>query len=135
MGVLGTCEVTLTNNSMTLGGQYLSGANDFLNNSGSNLKMIGVVSLSGNASLAHKQEKARLLVSQIGQLENPVVAEYFRGSVSAGHFSAVRNYRNLWQGDVSVTVRTVDDYGSYDRLWALHGAWTLESGVFTLVNK
>ena len=138
---MGTCKVLLTDNSLTTGHGYITGANNFLKSSGSGLKMIGYYSdprAYAGWDLFDEQ-KARLIVQNVGYAENPVVAEYFRGSVSAGHFSAIREYRNLWQGNVDVTVKTVDDYNAsnhqYDRFWSLQGAWTLESGVFTLVNK
>ena len=95
--------------------------------------MIGNVS-NAPTNKDNAAAKARIIVQELGYKENPVVAEYFRAA-KKGHFSAIRQYRNIWQTYVTVNVKTVDDTGEYDRYYSLDSVWILQAGVFSLVNK
>lgn len=131
---MGTCKPPTTTESMTLGGAYMKGANDFLRDAKSDLKLIGSYSTTDDHRRFDAKNKANLIAQHVGRNENPVVAEYFR-SLTGGHFSAIRQYRNMWQGDVEVTIKTVDDYDGNDRFYSLSSGWVAQTGVFTLVNK
>ena len=130
---MGTCKPPFTTESLTTAGAFLKGANDFLSDAKSDLKLIGTYSSSeGQGNTKNAPAKARLIVQELGYKENPMVVEYFRNLPTSGHFSAIKAYRNTWQVNVTVTVTTVDDPGHY---YSLDTIWSLQTGVFALVQK
>lgn len=122
---MGSCN--LPDGTMTLASGFARGANRFLKDQGSELRLrYNYSHYAGNVWSA--RTKARILKQEIGENNNPVVAEYFRGFFK-GHFSPVTEYRITYGITTGVKVRTMDDR----RKWrSLSGIWGTERGVFYL---
>lgn len=119
---------------LTVGGNFANGANRFLYDQRSPLKMVSNVShYAGNTWSA--PAKADILIKHIGT-DRPVIAEYFRGFTN-GHFSPVVDYAVYGNGSSGLNIRTVDDL-QYEKVYtwySLSGTWGTERGVFALELK
>jgi hypothetical protein len=58
--------------------------------------------------------------------QNPVVATYWLSSVLA-HYAPIRDYDIMWDGEVSILIRTEDEPGKW---YTLGGAWSGQEGVY-----
>jgi hypothetical protein len=132
---MGSCNVFT--GTMTTAGRFMNGGNAFLRDQGkqsdarapNRLRLAGTYSsIFGN--LWDSYAKANILQAQIGQRNNPVIAEYWRAGFLQGHFSPVKEYRLVyWTGWVDVRVKTVDDDSGW---FSLTDVWLPEVGVFHL---
>ena len=112
---------------MTFAQGFAGGANEFLRDQGSPLRLkYNYSHYAGNVWSA--PAKARILVQEIGKDNNPVVAEYFRG-FGRGHFSPVTEYRITYGITTGVQVKTMDDRNKWH---SLSGFWGTQRGVFYL---
>lgn len=122
---MGTCWNT--GGSMTIGAGYRDGAKAFLLAEGKSHTVKSNIShYSGNVTSA--PAKAQILIRNIGNNNNPVVAEYFRG-VTDGHFSPVTQYAVYDSGSNGLNVMTMTDGFEW---YSLSGTWGTERGVFAI---
>ena len=123
---MGTCWNT--GGSMTIGAGFRDGATAFLqHHAGASFTVTSNIShYTGNVTSA--PAKAAILIRNIGDKNNPVIAEYFRG-VTQGHFSAVTKYAVYDSGANGLNVMTISDPTEW---MSLSGTWGTERGVFAL---
>ncbi len=121
---MGTCWNT--GGSMTIGAAYRDGAIAFLRDQKVNRTVVSNIShYTGNVTSA--PAKADILIRNIGQRDNPVVALYFRG-VGQGHYSPVTSYAVYDTGANGLNVQTLSDA----QWMSLSGTWGTERGVFAI---
>lgn len=100
---------------------------DFLRDQNVNLTVASNIShYAGNVTSA--PAKAAILMRNIGDKNNPVMAEYFRG-FGQGHYSLVTKYAVYDTGSNGLNVQTLTDPSEW---MSLLGTWGTERGVFTL---
>lgn len=122
---MGTCWNT--GGSMTIGVGFRDGARAFLQDQNVNLTMISNIShYTGNVTSA--PAKAAILIRNIGDKNNPVIAEFFR-SFGQGHYSPVTKYAVYDTGSNGLNVQTLTDPSEW---MSLSGTWGTERGVFAL---
>lgn len=122
---MGTCWNT--GGSMTIGVGFRDGARAFLRDQNVNLTVTSNIShYTGNVTSA--PAKAAILIRNIGDKNNPVIAEYFRG-FGQGHYSPVTHYAVYDTGSNGLNVRTLSDPNEW---MSLSGTWGTERGVFAL---
>lgn len=123
---MGTCWNT--GGSMTIGVGFRDGARAFLRDQNLNLTVTSNIShYTGNVTSA--PAKAAILIRNIGDKNNPVIAEYFRG-FGQGHYSPVTHYAIYDTGSNGLNVRTLSDPNEW--MLSLSGTWGTERGVFAL---
>lgn len=121
----------------TIGYGFRDGANNFLRDQGSSRRIKSNIS-HGPGNVTSASSKASILIRNIGELNRPVIAEYFTGLLK-GHFSPVVDYAVYDSGSNGLNIRTVGDLvgpnpgGKPDYTWySLSGTWGTERGVFAL---
>jgi len=116
-----------TGDSMTIGIGFRDGAKNFLQNQNLNFTVTSNIShYAGNVTSA--PAKAAILIRNIGNKNNPVIAEYFRG-FGQGHYSPVTKYAVYDTGVNGLNVQTLSDPTEW---MSLSGTWGTERGVFAL---
>lgn len=126
---MGTCWISGFGaaGALTVGYGFVLGATQFLQEQNSSLQLVGNVSQTlGNITSA--PAKADILIRNVGNHNNPVIAEYFYG-FAQGHFSPVTDYAVYDSGANGLNIKTL----AHPNTWySLSGSWGTERGVFAL---
>jgi hypothetical protein len=122
---MGTCW--LVSGGLTTARGFTLGARDFLRENAPSLKISVNYSHAANNTLT-APDKAKILVKQIGERNNAVVAEYFTG-FAQGHYAGVEKYRITYGVTTGVDVTTRDHRNTW---YSLSAIWGTERGVFYL---
>lgn len=124
---MGTCVLGTDYEGFTTLSGFTSGAQDFLNQTGSGLTIKYSAGIGGSTGF-NQSTAATMVHLQVGVYENPVVATYWPTSTSA-HYAPITHYDILWSNGVAINIRTTD----HGTVWYnISSHWSGQIGVYFL---